>query len=93
MMKRIEFTLNLDDPTDAFLYEELAGLLRHRRAGNLIRQALAAFLFGNTHLSSSPQRGRPLPSPSVPDSEEPGNQADADTTRHLLDQSAAMFGF
>ncbi len=93
MMKRIEFTLNLDDPTDAFLYEDLAGLLRHRRAGNLIRQALAAFLFGDTRLSSSPQRVRPIASRPNEQLAQPDDQTDADTTRQLLDQSATMFGF
>lgn len=42
MIKRIEFTLNLDDPLDVALYEALTGLLKRRQAGALIRQAPAA---------------------------------------------------
>ena len=44
------------------LTDQLADMVMapFRRAGNLIRQALAAFLFGNTHPSSSLQRVRPL---------------------------------
>ena len=43
MFKRIEFTLNLDDPDEAALYYALRPSLRSRRAGSVIRQALARF--------------------------------------------------
>lgn len=42
-IKRIEFTLNLDDPQEAALYRCLKPALRHRRAGAVIRQALNQF--------------------------------------------------
>ena len=44
MIKRIEFTLNLDDPYEAAIYQALRPSLKYRRAGALIRAAL------NTHL-------------------------------------------
>ena len=40
MFKRIEFTLNLEDPNEAALYQALRPSLRGRRAGAVIRQAL-----------------------------------------------------
>ena len=43
MFKRIEFTLNLDDPDEAALYDALRLSLRSRRAGSVIRQALTRF--------------------------------------------------
>jgi len=43
MIKRIEFSLNLDDPQDAHLYRALQPSLKYRRAGSIIRQALAKF--------------------------------------------------
>jgi len=44
MIKRIEFTLNLDDPREAEIYQALKPSLRYRRAGAVIRQALGTFL-------------------------------------------------
>jgi hypothetical protein len=44
MIKRIEFTLNLDDPHEAALYRALKPSLRYRRAGATIREALQAYL-------------------------------------------------
>jgi len=44
MIKRIEFTLNLDDPREAAIYQALRPSLKYRRAGAIIRAAL------NTHL-------------------------------------------
>lgn len=40
MFKRIEFTLNMEDPDEAALYHALRPSLRGRRAGAVIRQAL-----------------------------------------------------
>lgn len=40
MFKRIEFTLNLEDPDEAALYHALRLSLRGRPAGAVIRQAL-----------------------------------------------------
>ena len=40
MFKRIEFTLNMEDPNEAALYRALRPSLRGRRAGAVIRQAL-----------------------------------------------------
>lgn len=40
MFKRIEFTLNMEDPDEAALYRALRPSLRGRRAGTVIRQAL-----------------------------------------------------
>jgi hypothetical protein len=44
MNRRVEFTLKLDDPIQRAIYETLSAALRDRRAGELIRNALAAFL-------------------------------------------------
>jgi len=44
MIKRIEFTLNLDDPHEAAIYRALRPSLKYRRAGALIRAALDAHL-------------------------------------------------
>jgi hypothetical protein len=44
MIKRIEFTLNLDDPYEAAIYQALRPSLKYRRAGALIRAALDAHL-------------------------------------------------
>lgn len=40
MIKRIEFSLNLEDPREAAIYHALKPALRYRRAGAVIRQAL-----------------------------------------------------
>lgn len=47
MIKRIEFTLNLDDPHEAAIYQALRPSLKYRRAGAIIRAAL------NIHLVQS----------------------------------------
>lgn len=88
MIKRIEFTLNLGEPTDAALYEALAGLLRHRRAGSLIRQALAAFLLD----VPKPHRIEYSHEPEIPQIERV-NQADDVAATRMLEKSAVMFGF
>jgi hypothetical protein len=44
MIKRIEFSLNLDDPREAAIYRALKPSLRYRRAGAVIRQALDSLL-------------------------------------------------
>lgn len=44
MIKRIEFSLNLDDPQEAKIYRALRPSLHYRRGGAVIRQALRAFL-------------------------------------------------
>jgi hypothetical protein len=43
MIKRIEFTLNLDDPQEAELFRALTPSLRYRRAGAVIRHALQQY--------------------------------------------------
>ncbi len=57
MIKRIEFSLNLDDPREAAIYRALKPALRYRRAGAVIRQALDSLLIGEdtheSHLSPS----------------------------------------
>jgi hypothetical protein len=88
MLKRIEFTLNLDDATDAALYEALASPLRHRRAGTLIRQALAAFLLDEP----KPRRTVPMHQPAASPADD-GQEADETVAARILEQSAAMFGF
>ena len=44
MIKRIEFTLNLNDPREAKIYHALKPSLRYRHGGAIIRQALGRFL-------------------------------------------------
>lgn len=48
MIKRIEFSLNLDDPREAAIYRALKPSLRYRRAGAIIRQALDHLLIPET---------------------------------------------
>jgi hypothetical protein len=43
MLKRIEFSLNLNDPHEARIYRALLPSLRYRRGGSVIRQALGDF--------------------------------------------------
>jgi len=43
MFKRIEFSLNLNDPQEARIYRALQPALRYRRGGVVIRQALGTF--------------------------------------------------
>lgn len=44
MIKRIEFTLNLEDPREARIFHALKPSLRYRRGGAVIRQALGNYL-------------------------------------------------
>ena len=90
MNRRVEFTLNLDDPIEQAIYEALTVAMRHRRAGEVIRQALRAYLFNTvpTNGVSPPMRPQAFSSAS---SQEPGT--DPQTTSNIIDQSAAMFGF
>ncbi len=43
MIKRIEFSLNLEEPQEAHIYRALLPSLRYRRGGVVIRQALGVF--------------------------------------------------
>jgi len=43
MFKRIEFSLNLNDPHEARIYRALQPALLYRRGGVVIRQALGDF--------------------------------------------------
>jgi hypothetical protein len=54
MIKRIEFSLNLDDPREATLYHALKPALRYRRAGAVIRQALEHLLMNEDDSSPTP---------------------------------------
>lgn len=47
MIKRIEFSLNLDDPREAAIYHALKPSLNYRRAGAVIRQALDGLLIND----------------------------------------------
>ena len=47
MIKRIEFTLNLDDPREAAIYRALKPSLHYRCAGAIIRQALDNLLISD----------------------------------------------
>lgn len=53
MIKRIEFSLNLDDPREAAIYHALKPSLRYRRAGAVIRQALDSLLISEDVQSKS----------------------------------------
>ncbi|MBZ0308721.1 MAG: hypothetical protein K8I82_21820 [Anaerolineae bacterium] len=81
MMKRIEFTLNLDDPQEAAIYRALQIPLQRRRAGAVIRQALEA------HLLSTRPASRGVPPAGVTAAPDEGR------TERIMEQSAAMFGF
>ncbi len=91
MNRRIEFTLNLDDPQEQAILEALTGALRHRRAGELIRQALSAYLLEGGRPGRSTQAGRVSVSEVLQASE--AEQTDSEAAAHILDQSASMFGF
>jgi hypothetical protein len=94
MNQHMEFSLNMDNPQEAALYDALADPLRHRRAGEVIRQVMLTYLFEDighlpkrkiTSASSISGKGRDL-------KEERGSTDDT-TTRRILKQSAAIFGF
>lgn len=93
MNRRVEFSLNLDNPSEAALYEALSDLLRHRRAGEVIRHALTAYLFSSTdtvpqRMTGASRHARPLAlahEASIP--------TDEQTTKRIVAQSAEMFGF
>jgi hypothetical protein len=53
MIKRIEFSLNLDDPQEAEIYRALLPSLRYRRAGAVIRNALGKQLVDNESITES----------------------------------------
>lgn len=93
MNRRVEFSLNMDNPSEAALYDALSDLLRHRRAGEVIRHALSAYLFGGTDLI--PQRLAKVARPAPPTSAPPANSVPTDeqNTRRIVSQSAEMFGF
>ena len=90
MNRRVEFTLNLDDPVERAIYETLSAALRHRRAGELIRQALVAFVLSDR---------RPAPmtmmvnQPSAMPNKSSTQHLDAAATAQIIDRSANMFGF
>jgi len=89
MNRRVEFSLNMDNPQEAALYDLLANLLRHRRAGEVIRQALTAYLFAET---------RPLAANVSRRADERTLSAavdavDEQVTSRIVSQSAEMFGF
>ena len=54
MIKRIEFSLNLEDPREAAIYRALKPALRYRRAGAVIRQALDNLLVSGQEEEESP---------------------------------------
>ncbi len=59
MIKRIEFTLNLDDPHEAAIYHALRTALKYRRAGEVIRAALNAHI-AQPEISQAPSAQKPL---------------------------------
>ncbi len=89
MNRRIEFTLNLDDPADAELYTMLSGPLRHRRAASLIRQALTAYLLGAGKAGAARRSASAPPQIEVLDD----TRLDSEAAAHLVEQSAEMFDF
>jgi hypothetical protein len=91
MNRRIEFTLNLDDPQERAIFEALTSALRHRRAGELIRQALNAYLMEGGR-SCKPAQAQRFPVSEIPQSGDV-EQTDSEATARILDQSASMFGF
>ena len=62
MFKRIEFTLNMDDPDEAALYQALRPSLHGRRAGAVIRQALMQFYGARRFTDQSQQTAQILES-------------------------------
>ena len=90
MNRRVEFSLNLDNPPEAALYEALTELLRHRRAGEVIRQALTAYLFAESH--QQPER-RPARSAMPVQQGASIGAVDEQVTDRIINQSAEMFGF
>ena len=68
MLKRIEFSLNLNDPHEARIYRALLPALRYRRGGAVIRQALGAFF-------ESEEPSRPAPPVRLTEQEQSVDQA------------------
>jgi len=89
MNRRVEFSLNMDNPQEAALYDLLANLLRHRRAGEVIRQALTAYLFAEARPSTVNllRRVEEHTPPTTVDA------VDEQVTSRIVSQSAEMFGF
>lgn len=58
MIKRIEFSLNLEEPQEAQLYHALLPSLRYRRGGAIIRQALGMFFNSEEAAPSSSTTAR-----------------------------------
>ncbi len=90
MIRRIEFTLNLDNPSEAALYEALTDLLRHRRAGEVIRQALTAHFFESAGRAVQVHTFRPVQLRNH-DSADIGD--DSISAEQIVAQTSAMFGF
>jgi len=89
MNRRVEFSLNMDNPQEAALYDLLANLLRHRRAGEVIRQALTAYLFAEVRQSTVNllrHVEEHMPPTTV-------DAVDEQVTSRIVSQSAEMFGF
>ena len=59
MIKRIEFSLNLEEPQEAHIYRALLPSLRYRRGGAVIRQALGLF-FNSEDQSPTPPTVREI---------------------------------
>jgi hypothetical protein len=93
MNRRIEFTLNLDNPVENAIYEALAVALRRRRAGELIRQALTAYLFDSAPTPARPHAKLKPVTRQLVEAKPNEGQIDAPTTEQIIDRSAAMFGF
>ena len=87
MMKRIEFTLDLDDPHEEAIYKALRTALQRRRAGAIIRQALDAYLLGNQ------SRIAPVRTTGMASGSSSAQQLDNERTQRIVEQSASMFGF
>jgi hypothetical protein len=93
MIRRIEFILNLEDPLDAEIYHALAGLLRHRRAGSVIRQALQAFLIEGSPTAKDQHKNALLLPTSAGEIGFPDAHVESVSAAQIIDQTASMFGF
>lgn len=93
MIRRIEFTLNLDNPSEAVLYEALADLLRHRRAGEVIRRALTAHFFGSMSPRPIAQLTHSLVATQADGHGRVHAGPEAAPVEQIVAQTAAMFGF
>ena len=91
MNRRIEFSLNMENAQEAEIYRILSRATKHRRAGELIRQALVAYLFSDR--PGARQNASSLRKAAMTAQGLEGAALGEELTDSIVSQSAEMFGF